>query len=86
MLTRTKGAGIINQTIIAGAVAGDHTVTGIAVGDRLVSVLFTDFTDASETGSDLTAEFSITGVNTINNSGGTDTSGGFLIVTYEDRT
>lgn len=79
------GTGLVKATIIAGGAAGDHTVTGIRASDALVAALFVDFTDASETGSDITGEFSITGDNTINNVGGTDTSGGFLIVIYEDR-
>jgi hypothetical protein len=79
-------AGAVKATIIAGGAAGNHTVTGIRVGDTLVCVLFVDFTDASETGSDITSEFTITGDDTINNAGGTDTTGGFLVVVYEDRT
>lgn len=35
---------------------------------------------------DLTGEFSITGDNTINNAGGTDTTGAVLVVVYEDLT
>lgn len=70
------------QTIIAGGSAGNHTVSGIAAGDTLVSVLHLDMTDASEAGADLTSEFSITAANTINNTGETDTTGGFLVVTY----
>jgi len=72
----------IEQTIIGGGAAGDHTVTGIATTDKLLSVIHLDMTDASETGADLTAEFSISAANTINNAGGTNTTGGFLLVTY----
>lgn len=72
----------IRQTIIAGGAAGNHTVTGIKTRDTLVSVLHVDFTDASETGANRTAEFTITADNTINNTGGTATTGGFLVVTY----
>jgi len=72
----------VKTTIIAGGAAGNHTITGIKTRDQLVSVLFVDFTDASETGSDLTSEFSISAANTINNTGGTDSTGGFLVVTY----
>jgi len=35
---------------------------------------------------DLTAEFEITAANTINNAGGTDTTGAVLVVVYEDLT
>lgn len=74
----------IKLTIIAGGAAGAHTVTGIATNDGLRSVLHVDFTDASETGADLTSEFTITAANTIDNTGGTATTGGFLIVLYID--
>jgi hypothetical protein len=80
------GTGVIKSTIIAGGAAGDHTVTGIETGDSLVAVLFIDATDASETYSDLTGEFSISAADTINNAGGTDTTGGGVVVIYEDRT
>jgi len=73
-------------TLIAGGAAGDRTVTGIEVGDRLVAVLHIDGTDASEAYNNLTSEFSITGDDTINNAGGTDTSGGGLVVVWEDLT
>ena len=72
----------VKTTIIAGAVAGDHTVTGIKATDELVAVLHQDYTDASETGAEITSEFTISAANTINNTSGTDTSGGFLVVTY----
>jgi len=85
-IAHTKlGVGAVKATLIDGGAAGDHTVTGIKTDDTLVAVLFIDATDASETYSDLTSEFSITGDNTINNAGGTDTSGGGLVVIYEDR-
>ena len=80
------GTGIVKATIIAGGAAGDHTVSGIATGDNLVAVLHVDFTDASETGTDITGEFTISAADTINNTGGTDSTGGFLVVVYEDRT
>ena len=72
----------VKTTIIAGGAAGAHTVTGIKVRDILVSVLFVDFTDGSEAGADLSSEFSISAANTIDNTGGTDSTGGFLVVTY----
>jgi hypothetical protein len=78
--------GVVKSTIIDGGAAGDHTVTGIKVGDNLVAVLQVDATDATETYADLTSEFSITGDDTINNTGGTDTTGCGLVVIWEDRT
>lgn len=74
------------QTVIAGGAAGDHTVTGIALGDRLVTVLFDTLADTGEALTDITDEFSITADDTINNAGGTDTTDGALIVLYEDKT
>jgi len=86
-ITHTKlGTEVLKATLIAGGAAGNHTVTGIRPGDTLVAVLFVDATDASETYSALTGEFSISADDTINNVGGTDTSGGGLVVIYEDRT
>lgn len=86
-IAHTKlGTGVLKATLIAGGAAGDHTVTGIRPADTLVAVLFVDATDASETYSDLTAEFTISADDTINNAGGTDTTGGGLVVIYEDRT
>lgn len=72
----------VKTTIIAGGAAGNHTVTGIKPRDTLVSVLHQDYTDASETGDDITGEFTISAADTINNAAGTDTTGGFLVVTY----
>jgi len=83
--------GMINQVSpwlkffpVAGGSAGNITVTGIAVDDELLSVLEVDFTTPSIT--ELKAEFSVTAANTINNTGGTDTSGNFLVVVYHDKT
>lgn len=71
----------LQQTIVAGAAAGDITVTGIAVGDILIAVTRyigagTAVTDVS----DLTSEFTITAADTINNGGGTNTTGDKLQV------
>jgi len=69
--------------ISGGVAAGNHTVTGIKTRDTLKSVLY-----AIGAGNDvmdvvnLTSEFSISAVDTINNMGGTNTTGGKLIVTY----
>lgn len=86
-VTKTKLAtGFIKTAVVAGGSAGNFTVTGIATADALIGVLFfagagTDVTNVS----DLTAEFSITAANTINNAGGTATTGGKLVVLYQDR-
>ena len=93
-IAKTKlGTGVVKSTVIAGGAAGNRTVTGIAIGDALVAVLKLDFTlteGAPNTRiwavSDLTSEFSISAADTINNAGGTDTTGAALLVVYEDRT
>jgi hypothetical protein len=71
------------HAIIAGGTAGNHTATGVKVGDRLDEVLYligagTAITDIS----DLTAEFTITGTGTINNTSGTNTSGGKILANW----
>jgi hypothetical protein len=73
----------IRQAVVAGAAAGDITVTGVKTRDRLVSVLRAvgggvDVTDVD----DLTGEFIITAADTINNTGGTATTGSTLVVTW----
>lgn len=73
----------IRQAVAAGGAAGNITVTGVKTRDSLVSVLRavgggTDVTDVT----DLTAEFTITAADTVNNTGGTATTGSKLIVTW----
>lgn len=73
----------VRQAVVAGATAGNLTVAGLKARDRLVSVLFADGAGvAVEDVADLTGEFTITGANTINNAGGTATTGGKVIVTW----
>lgn len=78
----STGRGAFKQTVVQGAAAGDVTVTGIKTRDTLLAVLKVDFTDASESAADLTSEFTISAANKINNTGGTASTGGFLIVSY----
>lgn len=61
---------------LAGGSAGNHTVTGIKVGDKIRTVM--EVTNHA----DLTDEFTVTADNTINNTGGTDTTGDDLHVLY----
>jgi len=92
----TKGKGLsrtfIRQAVIAGAAAGSHTgVTtksgqSIEPGDKIVSVqlwLQSGTTPFAMVPSDLTSEFSITGAGTIDNTGGSASTGGYLVVTWE---
>jgi|GEM_PF-5175650 len=88
------GTGKIKTLVVAGASPGDVTVTGIAVGDELLSVVRFDV--AADTGTDaagdkvqavstITSEFTV-GAAKINNAAGTDTSGDSLMVQWLDRT
>ena len=78
--------GVFKMAVVAGGSAGNFTVSGIQTTDELVGVLHfagagTDVTDLEY----LTSEFSITVANTINNTGGTASTGGKLLVFYIDR-
>ncbi len=78
----------LKQTVIAGGAAGNHTVTGIATTDHLIGVnhLVGDGTQLTGAANNLTSEFTISAANTIDNTGGTATTNGVLIVTYFDTT
>ncbi len=79
----TPGGVSVFQTLVAGGAAGDFTVAGIDVGMTLVSVLYHVGAGLVVTDiQDLTSEFTITAPNTINNAGGTDTTGGKLQVLW----
>lgn len=84
--------GVIKSALINGGLAGDHTVTGIAVGDGLFGVYRLEIdTEDIKTMTDLAGEFvgenkGITGDNTINNTGGTNTTGDQILIFYEDLT
>lgn len=84
----THFSGINFKTrVISGGVAGNLTVTGIAVGDTLVAVSGLSLTEGAPNTinpQNLTSEFSITAANTINNAGGTNTTGMCLFVFYLD--
>lgn len=69
----------IRHIVIAGGAAGAlATVTGIALGDRLIAVI-----DTSAAGPNLASEFTVTAADTIDNTGGTDTTGMILLVVWE---
>lgn len=71
------------QAVVAGAAAGNVTVTGVKARDRLMSVLrVAGAGDAVTDVTNLTSEFTITAANTINNAGGTATTSAKLIVTW----
>lgn len=86
VLKRHVGEQLIRVAVVAGGSAGNFTVTGIATADTLVSVLHlagagSDVTDVA----DLTAEFTVSAANTINNDGGTASTSGKLLVIYQDN-
>lgn len=69
----------ITSRVVAGAVAGAMTVTGIKKYDRLI--LVQDMTNGV---SNLSTEFTVTD-NTITNTGGTSTSGHQVLVVWEKK-
>lgn len=76
----------LKTAVVAGDAAGDIAVTGIKTHDVILSVTQfigagVDVTDVA----DLTDEFSITADDTVNNTGGTDTTGDKLLVLYAQR-
>lgn len=86
-ITKAKLAGgFLKSALVNGGAAGNITVTGIATADELVMVL--QFTTAASiaTAALLTSEFTITATNTINNTGGTNTTNNQLLVLYIDLT
>ena len=73
----SENKGFVKAIGAAGGAAGDISVTGILQGDHLVCVY--NVTDTA----DLTSEFSITADGTVNNTGGTATTGDSLLVIWE---
>jgi hypothetical protein len=69
--------GVPTQFVVVGDIAGDHTVTGIGANSKLSGVILF----SSGVPSDITNEFTISDADTINNAGGTDTTGKSFIVT-----
>jgi hypothetical protein len=91
---RTHDKQYLKTAIVNGGVAGDITLTGIALADTLESVFAAAFTinsatpadddpiDLTSSVGDVTSEFSITAADTINNTGGTSTANNILFVQY----
>lgn len=69
----------LTSAVVAGAAAGNITVTGIKFGDILR--LVQDLT----TGGNLADEFTVTADDTINNTGGTSTNGHAVIIVWQRR-
>ncbi|MFO1147814.1 MAG: hypothetical protein U1E62_05490 [Alsobacter sp.] len=75
------------MAVVVGDVPGPLVITGITADDRIDSVIFyagagTAVTDVA----DLTAEFTISADDEIDNTGGTDTTGGKLVIAWTDLT
>lgn len=81
-ITRFPG-GLGQFTFFAvGGSAGALTATGVKSSDKLLLVqALTLSTGAPNAVADLTSEFTITADNTVNNTGGTATTGAFVAVT-----
>jgi hypothetical protein len=75
--------GVTTQILANGATAGNVVVSGIEPDDLLESVL--QYTDGALVAV-LTSEFTISGSDQINNTGGTDTTGDKLLVTWKKLT
>lgn len=83
MITAPGWARAIGVAIIPGGAAGDHSLAGpINLDDALLAVkhVSADLVTLA----DLTAEFTITGANLINNALGTATTGDFLLVVWAE--
>ncbi len=86
------GASKVHVSTISGGAAGNHTLTGSALGDEVCGVTYwAKPTYNLSSMSDLTTEFQGTGKgiiasNVIANGGGTNTAGGFLQIFWIDRT
>ncbi len=82
------GVGVFEMDIVGGGTAGNFTLTGAALDDELISVLYFNATTGNVSAiTDLTAEFTIPDTNILNQSyGGTDSSNGYLQVFWMDRT
>ena len=80
-------AGFAKHALIVGGAAGNFTVTGIKTTDTLNMVLRFIGAATTLTGvTDLTGEFTISALNTINNTSGTATTGDKLLVLWTATT
>lgn len=78
---------VSHLNVIAGGAAGNHTLTGVAIGDELGGVLHVTKGAENLTGvADLGSEFTILDDDVIENAGHTNTTGGYLIVSWINKT
>ena len=78
-------ASALKRTLINGGTAGSHTVTGMAVGDELISVDHISTAASVATIADLTSEFTVA-AGAVDNTGGTDTTNDQLYIIWIDKT
>lgn len=69
-----------HSATIAGATAGDHTVTGITTKNTLIAVVHVD--DTTHAGTDKTSEYTISAANTINNTSGTSSASAHIVAVW----
>ena len=74
-------SGVVTVAIDGGA-GGNHTVTGIATTDTLISVIHHTVTTAAV--DDITSQFTISAANTIENAGEATTANDWLVITYSN--
>lgn len=79
-ITGAKITNPIKIALISGGAAGNHTVSGLTIQDELIGVFEQNGTSGILT--DLSTEFSIKTSDTIDNTGGTATSGDKLLIFY----
>jgi hypothetical protein len=78
--------GFNKHALIAGGAAGDHTLSAAKSGDELDAVIYFPCATSIVSGVvDLTSEFTLS-AGKVNNTGHTDTTGGFLLVFYTKLT
>lgn len=70
----------LKSRTVAGAAAGNLTVTGIKVGDKILCVQ-----PVSVASAELTGEFTVTAADTINNTGGTSSATQTVLVMWLTR-
>jgi hypothetical protein len=82
------GVNKIHLNVIAGGTAGDHNLAGIASGDELDGVLYVAKGTQNLTAvTDVYSEYSINATaGKISNWGGSTSAGGYLIISWLDRT
>jgi hypothetical protein len=80
------GADKFSMSVLTGGAAGNHTLTGINLGDEIIGIVYFAGGASLTSVADLTSEFAVLDANVIENAGHTATTDGFLVVNWIDRT